>query len=280
MQIVEQLEGKVQQLTEELIGGAAAIAAVEARAAAAEADALSSLQARRTAEEHAAALRRRVADEVAAQLRAAGSDRDRWPPAAVQEVRAAEAKCAVAASRVNELEASCSELQGRQRDSEAQLQRWQERVRSADVEVSAAQAEAQLTVTALEKQLRGVEDELSASKARARQYASAGRDCVSAQVGSPTGATTWGGGGSDGAGLAGGMSLSLVEGGAVDVAQLRGVLFGLLGAVAAGKAQERDALLPVVGMMVGASPAECKQLQQQLTQSWSGGVLESFWPAG
>ena len=63
---------------------------------------------------------------------------------------------------------------------------------------------------------------------------------------------------------------------AADVAQVRGVLFKLLKAVAAGRAQERDALLPVVGMLVGASPAECRDLQQRLS---SGGLFGPLWPS-
>jgi hypothetical protein len=48
----------------------------------------------------------------------------------------------------------------------------------------------------------------------------------------------------------------------MDVPYLRNLLMKLLEAIAGGKANERDALLPIVGMLVGASPEECDSLKQ------------------
>lgn len=50
--------------------------------------------------------------------------------------------------------------------------------------------------------------------------------------------------------------------GSIDVPYLRNLLMKLLESIAAGKANERDALLPIVGMLVGASPGECDSLKQ------------------
>ena len=48
---------------------------------------------------------------------------------------------------------------------------------------------------------------------------------------------------------------------------VRGVVMKLLAAIAGGRATERDALLPAVGMLLGASPQECEQLQQAFSGS-------------
>lgn len=59
----------------------------------------------------------------------------------------------------------------------------------------------------------------------------------------------------------GATTASGTDGTAVDVPYLRNLLMKLLEAIAAGKANERDALLPVIGMLVGASPGECDSLK-------------------
>jgi hypothetical protein len=125
LQVVEQLEAKVQLLTEELIQSASAITATEARAASCDAAAMDSLQARHSAERHAQALERSVEDEVARKLRSVGSDRAQWPQVALQEVRAAEAKATVAAAQVSQLATERGELAARLQQCEAQLRLWQ-----------------------------------------------------------------------------------------------------------------------------------------------------------
>jgi hypothetical protein len=128
------------------------------------------------------------------------------------------------------------------------------------------QAEGKLAVAECQRQLRAVEAELAAGEVSLRR--SAERGVNNQQHIAMNG---WRGGG----GLP--RTMSLMEGGAVDVDQLRNALFGLLGAVAAGQSQKRDALLPVVGMLVGASPQECKELQQRLSGT-SSSMLPQFWP--
>lgn len=48
----------------------------------------------------------------------------------------------------------------------------------------------------------------------------------------------------------------------IDVPYLKSLLMKLLEVIAAGKSNERDALLPIIGMLVGASPGECDSLKQ------------------
>jgi hypothetical protein len=64
--------------------------------------------------------------------------------------------------------------------------------------------------------------------------------------------------------------------GGVDLVYLRNVLLKFLEAVVAGRVGERDALLPAIATLVGASPAEYATMRKVLantapasTQVWS-----------
>jgi hypothetical protein len=263
VQLAQQLEARVHELTEELISSAAVISSVEARLAAAEATSLAALQDRRKAEDRSAAAEHAIEAEVQRRLATAGADRSRWPPEALQAVQAAEAKVRIAVVQASDVVMGRGEADRRLEECQEQLRRWQERVECSDVEVSAARAEARLAVSALERQLKTLEAELQ--KERQRGRAGSGHESVGLRNGRHRG------------GGAAGCGVAMVGAGGVDMGYLRGVLFSLLAAVAAGKTQERDALLPVVGMLVGASPLECKELQQQLAAGPS--LLDfSLWP--
>lgn len=60
----------------------------------------------------------------------------------------------------------------------------------------------------------------------------------------------------------------------VDMVYLKNVLIKFLQAVAASKQQERDALLPVIGTLLGTSPQEFLQLKSAVA---AGPVVSSYW---
>jgi hypothetical protein len=257
VQLAQQFDARVNELTEELISSAAVISSIEARLAAAEATSLAALQDCCDAEVRSTAAEHTIEAEVQRRLQAVGADRSRWPPEALKAVQAAEAKACIAVVQASDAVSGRRETERQLKECQGQLRRWQERVECADVEVSAARAEARLSMLALERQLKTLEVELR--KERQRERRSSGHEATLKNGRCHNGLL-----GSIERGVSTGNGVSLVGKGGVDVGYLRGLLFSLLAAVAAGKAQERDALLPVVGMLVGASPIECKELQQKL----------------
>lgn len=164
--------------------------------------------------------------------------------------------------------------------------RWvcvvQECMADRDRDVQAAKAEARLVQSSLEQQLKRVESELTACQdSRRRLEAAAAAAAAPAPPGrsprQPNGRhAPPGAGGASSAGVRESLSLddlhrasSAAEGGgsAPSAPYVRGVVMKLLGAIAEGRASDRDALLPVVGMLLGASPAECEQLQHAFNGS-------------
>lgn len=159
----------------------------------------------------------------------------------------------------------------------------QECVADRDRDVEAARAEARLVQASLEQQLRRVESELTACQdARRRLEVAAATAAAPAPSPRPlpNGHRRNGAGGAaaapgvreslslddlhraSGAGESGGGA-----GGKANTPYVRGVVMKLLGAIAEGRASDRDALLPVVGMLLGASPQDCEKLQQAFNGS-------------
>jgi TolA-binding protein len=139
----------------------------------------------------------------------------------------------------------------------------QDKAIAAQQDIVAVQADARLHVASLEQQLRQVESELAACRTTMRKKEA----CCTTQSGT----------------MQRSSQLSRTHGTlkvdrctnrhAAETTSSKHAFMSFLQALAAGRTTERDALLPVVGMHMGASPAECLEMKRLIS---SGSALQ-FW---
>ncbi|WIA17304.1 hypothetical protein OEZ85_014171 [Tetradesmus obliquus] len=286
-QRVAELEAGKAELEAQLGGLASLVASLEARLRDASAQSAAASAAAELAAAAAAKAQAAVAEQVAARLAAAGRNRALWPHAAQHEVeqleQQLEALQAQMGSVTADLDSSVRQLQQEQQ-SQAELQH---RLQEAEAALVQAEREASLRAAELQSSLECCQADTSSLREQLEQQQQQQQQQLQQQqqqqqalgrqgtVGSPNArggaAQKWQAQNKVGGGSLYGVADSAVEAaarlpvgscsqrdvvGGVDLVYVKNVVLKFLEAVMAGKAAERDALLPAVAAVLQATPAE------------------------